>query len=82
MSISKQLQCLTCGRELQWAYTFAEESINLIDDAGEVHILFGYGSAYDNDVAHAFICDECFGSDVVRARLYSYLPYEAHKERA
>jgi len=74
-SNDKQLQCLLCGRDIEILEQFAEGDF-LLNDAGFVNIDFGYGSGFDNDRASAFICDECFASDVVRARLHSHYSYD------
>ena len=76
-----KLQCLLCSRSIEWLYPLAEH-LDLLRDAGEVGISFGYGSDHDNDVAKAFICDECFSSSAVRERLYFYAPYTSRSLRS
>jgi len=76
-----KLQCLLCSRSIEWLYPLAED-IDLLREAGEVGISFGYGSAHDNDIAKAFICDECFSSSAVRERLYFYALYDSRPLRS
>lgn len=75
MSSEKQLQCLLCGRDIKILEQFVGGSF-LLNDAGFVHIDFGYGSGFDTDRAKAFICDECFGKDEIHARLHTHTKYE------
>lgn len=68
--------CLTCGKELKFAPEVGEK-YDQVDDGGNVEIRFHFGSVHDmcfgfngnEKPAEAYICDDCFGSEIIQQRL-------------